>query len=136
MEIENNDRKSAWISFIKFIGFILCFAVLAIVLAMIFPAYALWLVVTIFLLMFATAGFILGMWWYHPAMTADVRGQLRYSPVSILVVLSFSTIYDLVQKHDIKDAIIELQFYAAVAIASYLPFILGRVISRRRYSNS
>ena len=131
--MSDKNKQSGWIFIPQLIGYILCFAVPATILSLLFPAYIPWFALTAGVLMFSIAGFIVSRWWDHPDMTDEIRKSIRYYVIAFFIWMPLiKGIWDSIKNKNWMDLQFSIEFSAAIAATIYIPFFIGRAISRRR----
>lgn len=117
---------------LRYIGYFLCFAVPGIALSIVFPRYASLIIFADIFLIITSTSFVIGIHWDSLELSSGTQFALRVIlPIFLLWPIA-RALMSALTKHDYHSVITAMLDTAWISIRIYLPYFLGRAISRRR----
>ncbi|MEN6372308.1 MAG: hypothetical protein ABFD64_09885 [Armatimonadota bacterium] len=137
METGSNTKNSGWLAIVYLLGFVLAIAIPAAILVWILPAYENTIVITAIFLILAIPSLYIGLSWHNPRWTPETRSCTKFiliifslgdTPFDLYKVISSGFNWRLFDWHHLVASVC---FFSSM----YVPFLIGRVISRRKTSS-
>jgi len=128
----SNYKTKDYVLFILgLLGYFAAVMVPAVLLALHFPKYGLWIFVFGAILCFAGPGFMIGLEWN--ASTIEMKKSLKHFGITILWLMLLITVMDMISQHTRIDTFgAVLGIFVLVALCTLAAFHLGNTINMHR----